>query len=100
MYQILCDGYILHDATIDTLKSISPKCSLEINKTGLLSFKLPPTHPYYDKIKKHSKVIEQRIDDFNLRKQELIDSNNFYLTNCKKYNNNCIIIDNEYEITI
>lgn len=53
MYQIICDGYVLHDTTIDTLKVITPKCSLEINKTGLLTFKLPPTHPYYDKVKKH-----------------------------------------------
>lgn len=53
MYQILCDGYTLHDATIDTLKVINPKCSLEINKTGSLKFNVPPTHPYYDKIKKH-----------------------------------------------
>ena len=54
----------------------------------------------YDKIKQYSKVIERRIDDFNLDKQELIDSNKYYLNNCKKYNNNCIIIDEEYEITI
>ena len=53
MYQIQCDGYILHDTTIDDLKVINPKCSLEINKTGSLTFKIPPTHPYYDKIKKH-----------------------------------------------
>lgn len=53
MYQIQCDGYILHDTTVDELKVISPKCSLEINKTGSLTFELPPTHPYYDKIQKH-----------------------------------------------
>lgn len=53
MYQILCDGYVLHDTNLDTLKVISPKCSLEINKTGSLKFNVPPTHPYYDKIKKH-----------------------------------------------
>ena len=53
MYQIKCDDYILHDTTIDELKVINPKCSLEINKTGALTFRIPPTHIYYDKIKKH-----------------------------------------------
>lgn len=53
MYQILCDGYVLHDTSIDDLKVINPKCSLEINKTGSLKFNVSPTHPYYDKIKKH-----------------------------------------------
>ena len=63
MYQILCDGYVLHDTTIDTLKVISPKCSLEINKTGSLKFKIPPTHPYYDTIKKHTSEITLCQDD-------------------------------------
>ena len=63
MYQILCDGYILHDSTIDELKVINPKCSLEINKTGALNFKMPPGHPYYDKIKKHTSQITLCQDD-------------------------------------
>lgn len=57
MYQILCDGYILHDSAIDELKVVNPKCSLEINKTGALNFKVLPDHPYYDKIKKHTSQI-------------------------------------------
>lgn len=63
MYQIQCDGYILHDTTIDDLKVINPKCSLEINKTGSLTFEIPPTHPYYDKIKKHTSEITLYQDD-------------------------------------
>ena len=53
MYQIVCDDYILHDPRIDDLKVINAQCSLEVNKTGLLTFKIPPTHPYYNKIKRH-----------------------------------------------
>ena len=63
MYRIVCDGYILHDTTIDELKVINPKCSLEINKTGSLTFKIPPTHIYYDKIKKHTSEITLYQDD-------------------------------------
>lgn len=63
MYQIKCDDYILHDTTIDDLKVITPKCSIEINKTGSLTFKVPPTHPYYDKIKKHISEIALCQDD-------------------------------------
>lgn len=63
MYQIQCDGYILHDSTIDDLKVINPKCSLEINKTGSLTFKIQPTHPYCDKIKKHTSEITLYQDD-------------------------------------
>ena len=53
MYQIVCDNYILHDPRIDDLKAINAQCTLEVNKTGLLTFKIPPTHPYYNKIKRH-----------------------------------------------
>lgn len=63
MYQIKCDDYILHDTRIDELKVISPKCELEINRTGSLTFQVLPTHPYYDKIHKHTSEITLYQDD-------------------------------------
>ena len=63
MYQIMCDGYVLHNSVIDELKVIGAKCSLEVNKTGLLTFQIAPTHPYYDKIKKHTSEIKLYQDD-------------------------------------
>lgn len=63
MYQIMCDDYVLHDSVIDELKVICAKCSLEVNKTGSLTFQVPPTHPYYDKIKKHISEIKLYQDD-------------------------------------
>ena len=58
MYQILCDGYPLHDNKIENLKVINPICNLEINKTGSLTFQMQPNHPYYNVIKKHTSEIE------------------------------------------
>lgn len=63
MYQIMCDDYVLHDSVIDELKVIGAKCSLEVNKTGALTFQIAPTHPYYDKIKKHISEIKLYQDD-------------------------------------
>ena len=63
MYQIMCDGYVLHDSVINELKVIGANCSLEVNKTGTLTFQIPPTHPYYDKIKKHTSEIKLYQDD-------------------------------------
>lgn len=57
MYQILCDGNILHDTRIDGLQVINAKCNLELNKTGYLSFSIAPTHPHYDGIQKHTSEI-------------------------------------------
>lgn len=57
MYQITCDEYILHDARIPELKVINAKCSLALNKTGSLTFYVAPTHPYYNKINKHTSEI-------------------------------------------
>jgi phage minor structural protein len=57
MYQILCDGNILHDTRLDGLQVINAKCNLELNKTGYLSFSIPPTHQYYDVIQKHTSEI-------------------------------------------
>ena len=63
MYQILCDDYVLHDSVIDELKVIGAKCNLEVNKTGSLIFQIASTHPYYDKIKKHTSEIKLYQDD-------------------------------------
>lgn len=63
MYQITCDDYILHSPFIDELKVIDAKCSLEVNKTGSLTFQIAPTHPYYNKIKKHTSEIKLYQDD-------------------------------------
>ena len=58
MYQISCDGFILHDVRLDKkYRVIDPCCELELNTAGKLSFKIPPSHPYYEKIKKLSSVI-------------------------------------------
>ncbi|MCQ2569865.1 MAG: phage tail protein, partial [Limosilactobacillus sp.] len=56
-YRILCDGYPLLDTRLNDYNLISPKCTIELNKTGSLVFDIYPTHPYYDLIHKVSSVI-------------------------------------------
>jgi 2-phosphoglycerate kinase len=53
----------------------------------------------FNEIKNHANDIEQRIDDF-LDKNELIKENNYNLNMCKKYNNNYILIDSDYNLSI
>lgn len=57
MYQITCDGYILHDSRSNNIRLVEPKCEMELNKTGTLSFRVQPTHPFFDSIKKHKSEI-------------------------------------------
>ena len=79
MYQITCDNYVLHDARVDELKVIGAKCDLEINKTGSLTFQIPPKHPYYDKIKKHtSEITLYEGDKVLFRGRVLNDELDFY----------------------
>lgn len=79
MYKITCDDYILHDGRLDELQVIGAKCNLELNKTGSLTFQIAPTHPYYDKIKKHTSVITLLQDDkIIFRGRVLNDELNFY----------------------
>lgn len=64
MYQISCDGFILHDVRLEKkYRVINPCCEMEVNTAGKLSFKIPPSHPYYDKIQKLSSVITLTQDD-------------------------------------
>lgn len=48
----LATVYTLHDTSTNDLILINPKLSLALNKTGTLTFSVPVTHPYYDKIGK------------------------------------------------
>lgn len=56
MYQIKVNTrdkeYLLYDRRDESLILLEPKLSLELNKTGALSFKIPPTHPHADQIEK------------------------------------------------
>lgn len=87
MYQIKCDGYILHDTTIENLQVINPKCELELNKTGSLTFSITPLHPYYDKINKHTSEITLYQDNnilFNGRVlNDDVDFNNIKFVECE-----------------
>ena len=83
----MCDSYILHDGRLDDLKVINLKCDIEVNKTGSLTFYIAPTHPYYDKIKKHTSEITLYQDDKMLFSGRVlndeIDFDNIKLIECE-----------------
>lgn len=58
MYKILCDGKTLHDVRDPDYQVLSPKISLELNKTGNLDFGMLQTHPHVNDINK----LKSRID--------------------------------------
>ncbi len=58
MYQIRVDDVIIHDLRDKDLQVIDPKLSLELNKASSLQFKILPTHPHFDKLKKHKSKIK------------------------------------------
>ncbi len=57
MYRMECDGKTLHDMRDEKYMLLSPKVSLELNKTGNLDFGILPTHPEIGSIQKlHSRI--------------------------------------------
>lgn len=58
MYRIYCDGEPLHDVRDSEYQVISPKLTLELNKTGSLEFSIPPTHPKVKEIQNLKSQIE------------------------------------------
>lgn len=63
MYRIKCDNGILHDIRDEEYTLLSPKVSLELNKTGNLDFRILPSHPEIGRIKKMSSRIVVYDDD-------------------------------------
>ena len=79
MYRIICDNNVLHDVRMDNLQVIGAKCDLEVNKTGSLTFSIPPTHPHYNDVKKHTSVIKLlRNDEILFVGRVLNDEIDFY----------------------
>lgn len=63
MYRVLCDGKVLHDIRDPDYQVLTPKISLELNKTGNLDFGLLQTHPHANNINKLKSTIEVYEDD-------------------------------------
>ena len=54
----------------------------------------------YNNIQQYSNIIENRICDENINKEELIRENKYNLEVSKKYNNRYILIDDKYEVNL
>lgn len=63
MYRIKCDGKTLHDTRDEEYMLLSPKITLELNKTGNLDFGILPTHPEIESIRKMRSQIMVYDDD-------------------------------------
>ena len=83
MYEIknIVNGksYTLHNQKAGKLKVLEPRLSLSLNKTGALTFKIIPLHPYYDTLKKLSSIIEVYEDkELIYEGRVLTDEKDFY----------------------
>ena len=79
MYRIYAGQWLLHDDRLEELKVLSPKLTLEVNKTGSLEFSIYPDHPYYSNIAKLKTIITVYQDDLLLfRGRVLNDEMGFY----------------------
>lgn len=79
MYQVRCDNNIIYDLRDEELKIISPKLSVEINKTGTFDFMMPPQNPCYDLIRKLKSIITIYQDNEEIwRGRILNDKTDFY----------------------
>ena len=79
MYQVYCDGQIIHDPRLQGYQLVSPSLSLELNKTGTFTFTMYPDHPGYGVISKLKSIIEVKKDGAVLfRGRPLSSKEGFY----------------------
>lgn len=79
MYRIECDNKTLHDARDEEYMLISPKVSLELNKTGNLDFSILPSHPEIGSIQKlRSKIAVYDDDELLYSGRPTTDEADFY----------------------
>lgn len=79
MYQVYCDGQLLHDPRLQDYQLLSPSLSLELNKTGSFAFTQYPNHPMAGIFQKLKSVIEVKKDGAVLfRGRPLSSKEGFY----------------------
>lgn len=79
MYQIYCDGQLLHDPRLQDYQLLSPSLSLELNKTGSFTFTQYPNHPMAGLVQKLKSIIEIKKDGAVLfRGRPLSSKEGFY----------------------
>ena len=79
MYQVYCDGQLIHDPRLQGYQLVSPSLSLELNKTGTFTFTMYPDHPGYGTISKLKSIIEVKKDGAVLfRGRPLSSKEGFY----------------------
>ena len=79
MYQVYCDGQLIHDPRLQGYQLVSPSLSLELNKTGTFTFTLYPDHPGYGTISKLKSIITVEKDGAVLfRGRPLSNKEGFY----------------------
>ena len=79
MYQVYCDGQLIHDPRLQGYQLVSPSLSLELNKTGTFTFTLYPDHPAYGTISKLKSIITVEKDGAVLfRGRPLSNKEGFY----------------------
>lgn len=79
MYQVYCDGQLLHDPRLQEYQLLSPSLSLELNKTGSFTFTQYPNHPMAGLVQKLKSIIEVKKDGVVLfRGRPLSSKEGFY----------------------
>lgn len=73
MYQILCDGHILHDPRDEDLVVKDKKCKIGSNICGEASFSIYANHPHYDKLKRLRSVFEIKQDNETIFRGRMTD---------------------------
>ena len=62
-YRITIDGQPFCSSNFDHSQLLDPKVSLEVNKSGSLTFTMMPDHPYYDSIEFRQNIFDVYLND-------------------------------------
>lgn len=73
MWRIECDGFVLHDDNLETLRLQNMNLELELNKLNSFSFTIYPTHPYYDTLKTLKSIITVKRDGETIFRGRILD---------------------------
>lgn len=73
MFNVYCDGIMIHSDSLKTIKIHGARADIELNKTGSFVFTIYPEHPYYDLIQKMKSIITVYQDGYLIFRGRVLD---------------------------
>lgn len=73
MWKVYCNDELIFQNNLENLKIFNPKLELELNKTGLFTFQIYPSHPSYNRLERLKTIVKVYNNDYLIYRGRILE---------------------------